>query len=860
MSAQTIAILRRHDELVALESCRKCEIAAPRYGDSLVVDPYEERIAPLDEVTDLGRDYLREIQVRWQRLASVTVLDQSVVSDMRVVLAVTIPDDVQPIVDPWRRPVVPKLPRASAAHPRAFRGTKFQPPAPPQVPAVDLRPHLCNLRDVRAILEYVQLLDLDADQADEPDFDLAVIQDVFSAPRPLRLCLWMISINASQSRAVLAAAIGHYWALQLDDNPPLRRAIARLLREPWRKESLEWLQVLPQIAPHRREALLVSFLENVHDALPLTNELASWLRTMSELTDDESFFNRSWALAQAIRRGASIGALLSGFLLSNRYQPDHDFVNKLYDDCDASPVISEWIEHVRSTSDTTWNRETMAMRAWDDCGLLSGLAELLDKQNWDGLSPEDALELFNVFRDCCYAATPEAMEISFEVLLRLSKRYFHTIRCLPVEYREKGIRLFAAVTSHWEGKRLEPALQRILELIPVVCKEPFDKTCESRLYASMLCLSDCDFTAWRSGSLESLLALDRASRNHNEASLIAIGLERLTQSYSRWLVEAIELAPGPLLKCAHTFGCLSKTQYFEAMQSALHHPVARCEETDLIALGSRIVEHLPRGVHDPVPRKVKAMLNGEVVLTASQASRAVMKIHSELARTKIELARQAAVAVLAKALGVTLELAEPKAAQHAVKLQNMAMENRRALRKFLRAYLTGKNDYLNQHAANLRWLKRHPAIQFDRWRNGISRSYTAIAGISVTLSVELNPLEALQLGSYVGSCLGIGGMLAASAAAVVLDINKTVVYARNQRGKVIARQLLAIAENDQLVAFSVYPDSTSQSLKEAFAEFDRAFAAHLDIALYQPNSDEGQPEIERPISSYWWDDSAWGFE
>ena len=664
--------------------------------------------------------------------------------------------------------------------------------------------------------------------------------------------------NPKNADLDLAVINGHYWALELDDNEPLRRAAARLLSEPWLRERLDWLDIVREIEPHRREAVLVALLENVQSTYPDSRDLSRWLLRMSELSDDESFFNRVWALAQAIQRGASIDALLSGFELANRYQPDHDFVNKQFDDCDAAPVITEWIEYARTTTDKTWNRETMAMRVWEDCGQLNGLSKLLDKRNWQDLSPTDAFDQFTVFRDCRYAETPEAMEASLSVLLRMASPYFDTIRSLPEEYRAKGIRLFQFVAIYWEGKRLEQALQRILELIPVVCAEPFDKSCESQLYSSMLNLTEQDFAAWRSGKLEALLELDRASRNQNEASLIATGLRRLAKDYSNWLVEAFERAPGPLLKCAHTFGCLSKTQHFEAMEDALLHPISACRETELHALASHIIEHLPRGVHDPVPRKVKAMLRGELSLTDGQATRAVAKIQAELARTKIELARQAAVEVLTNALGVSMDLAESKAVQHAVKMQNMAMENRRALRKFLRAYLSGADDYLNKHPANLQWLKRHPTVQFERWRNGIVQSCPCIDGAQLTLSVELNPLEALQLGSYVGSCLGIGGMLAASAAAVVLDINKTVVYARNQRGKVIARQLLAIAENDQLVAFSVYPDSASPSLKEAFADFDRAFAAHLNLRLYQPDADENQPEIARPISSYWWDDLAWG--
>jgi len=52
-----------------------------------------------------------------------------------------------------------------------------------------------------------------------------------------------------------------------------------------------------------------------------------------------------------------------------------------------------------------------------------------------------------------------------------------------------------------------------------------------------------------------------------------------------------------------------------------------------------------------------------------------------------------------------------------------------------------------------------------------------------------------------------------SAAAVVLDVNKQVVYARNRRGSVIARQLLALSEDDRLVAYDVYPRSTPGPVK-----------------------------------------------
>jgi hypothetical protein len=98
---------------------------------------------------------------------------------------------------------------------------------------------------------------------------------------------------------------------------------------------------------------------------------------------------------------------------------------------------------------------------------------------------------------------------------------------------------------------------------------------------------------------------------------------------------------------------------------------------------------------------------------------------------------------------------------------------------------------------------RRPRSSAARRRGIETRGH--IEGIGeIRISVEPDPLEALKLGTYVGTCLGRGGNLESAAAAVVLDVNKQVVYARDRRGAVVGRQLLAISEADDLVCFAVY--------------------------------------------------------
>src|SRR5207249_2644440 len=138
-------------------------------------------------------------------------------------------------------------------------------------------------------------------------------------------------------------------------------------------------------------------------------------------------------------------------------------------------------------------------------------------------------------------------------------------------------------------------------------------------------------------------------------------------------------------------------------------------------------------------------------------------------------------------------------------------------------------------------------------RAGFDHQLTT-GGRAVSIRVERDPLEVLKLGTYVGSCLGLGGSFASSAAAVVLDINKQVLYARDDRNAVLARQLVAISDDDQLVPFSVYPLSTPLVLLRAFREVDRQLAAAL--AIEQVSADQ-RYSIENILSREWWDDGAW---
>jgi hypothetical protein len=91
----------------------------------------------------------------WRALEVVTRWDATTLAHVLTVLRGTVPSaDAAPDLPALGAEVLPpRPPRATAAHPRAFRGTKHRPPRAPQPKAVDVRPYLLARRHIDQVLE-----------------------------------------------------------------------------------------------------------------------------------------------------------------------------------------------------------------------------------------------------------------------------------------------------------------------------------------------------------------------------------------------------------------------------------------------------------------------------------------------------------------------------------------------------------------------------------------------------------------------------------------------------------------------------------------------------------------------------------
>jgi hypothetical protein len=320
----------------------------------------------------------------------------------------------------------------------------------------------------------------------------------------------------------------------------------------------------------------------------------------------------------------------------------------------------------------------------------------------------------------------------------------------------------------------------------------------------------------------SFLKLEQECRRRNEARLIARGLKTLAQTAPLWTVVAFRECPAPLFRAAQVLGCMGAAARREVILSWLAHPLVSldAEHRSCIELAQEINRHRPPDVHNPVPRKLRESLREQRPLRPGQIQRFLRVMLAGLTTMRVDLLYRLAFNRLARSVGPVPDTAK---ARHAICLQSFIRDNRRALRRFLRAYFAGNHTYLNDHPVNRTWLARHHRLG-ESWLHGLERWVTLPDSSRLHLAVEQNPLEILRLGTYVGTCLGLGGTMAHSAAAVVLDINKCVVYARDASGTVHGRQLLAVSEDERLICFNIYPLETRLHIKQAFLAYDRALA------------------------------------
>jgi hypothetical protein len=351
MNEQLISVLRRPDGLFAIVSSRRGPFTPPGAKGSQQPDanPYCNEVRPFADVRSGKSGPLARLAQSWESLASVRRLDAHVLYHVLNVLVHTLPD-APPTTDapPLKIEIPPAPARPTAAHPRAYCGTKTQPPKPRRSAPIDLRPHLCVPRDTNQIL---RLLAPHLDEARSklqaadilvPDRLRSLIDgDGRAVDVYLSYChqAGHFSLHALPSgfrRSMLfwlrgrpwdavGRALALYYSLDMESDSALLYSISRLLALSPVPTALDWCEILRQLPAQRRLALAELMIETGICWRELPQEVAEKILCVHGETADAYFRHRMFVLLRSIVQGGDLAYLMVGFHLANRYWEAYDF-------------------------------------------------------------------------------------------------------------------------------------------------------------------------------------------------------------------------------------------------------------------------------------------------------------------------------------------------------------------------------------------------------------------------------------------------------------------------------------------------------------------------------------------------------
>ena len=177
------------------------------------------------------------------------------------------------------------------------------------------------------------------------------------------------------------------------------------------------------------------------------------------------------------------------------------------------------------------------------------------------------------------------------------------------------------------------------------------------------------------------------------------------------------------------------------------------------------------------------------------------------------------------------------------------------LREVFHGWSRHAKDYKRYLPANWNWLKRARGRGLDVavWLD--PSSLITVAGQrTIRIEVVRNPFEVFLMGEYFDTCLGFGGCNEMSPLANAHDANKQVIFVYDERGRVLARQIVAVSSADQMLCYNCYANlpSAQSAARDAIINAVATWCGRWAFRIGIPLADQGEPdEITKDL---WYDD------
>jgi len=285
-------------------------------------------------------------------------------------------------------------------------------------------------------------------------------------------------------------------------------------------------------------------------------------------------------------------------------------------------------------------------------------------------------------------------------------------------------------------------------------------------------------------------------------------------------------------------------------------PTREALERELAAIEARLAE----GAEAPGLRKRRDMLRRRIASpvppSPARMARLVEKVDRAARRAALEAWESRVNAAFGELLGTLLDVADlgewvqrPRVAAclaHALALDKPFRDL--ALAVFRRRCGPPPWD-LRDDPANARFLDRLDTIGIDPtpWLDPFERR-VEVKGGRLRVHLERDPAEVLFMGGHFHTCLSPGAFNFFSVIVNIADVNKAVLYARDQDDRVVGRCLLALTGNGGLLPFHPYAHGEDIDFPDVVREVIADLASAMGTVVVK----EG--EVPTLLAPEWYDD------
>jgi hypothetical protein len=796
----------------------------------------------------------KQLAKAWNSLASADIQNIATFRSVQIVLnkSYISQSDSKSIISLSELIAKPVTVKPTAANPRAFKGTKRQLLKNVGQKNIDLRPYLLSPNGIKQVIALSNQPEKDFSEGFDP-----TDADFLTLPVDFRISFLMLMQN--EDWAFINKFLKLYLDLNLDKSVDLKRLSLRILYLASAKGAYQLLNSLLSVC----EELRLPVLLEVVNKIP-RNEIAANIGTICDCLklavefESKIEFSKVWKfLLSGIRSNASIELMRFSLELYYDYSEALPFQNDFsYLHLEKTANSLRRQSEIRSLLDYFAERQKLVTDDWvasfrdgiylaTYCANSTKNEEIFQIIPWRKLGFKSAIQLLRLLH---YNDFPKSI-IQPVVNFLLKHQDSDTAKSFLIELE------IISQNKNLNDDDFPCFLNWFIEI------EDTDSSWNANLADVCFQL----YFGFDQKNRETLLRINENSIHHlikscyrlNDANLICSALKTLQRLDSNFLLLSLDKSPKSLFKVLRTMACLNQPLREKAFKKFEQQNIFRltCDESP-DSQRKFLEELIDYSCTVSITRKVREAIAKNLELSPLALQRAADEVKPHVERYKLEYLEK----LLFEAMSDKNLFEMQNNIRHAFKLlhQNNNKENSRAFKKFLNHYLDGDTNYIINHQCNQNWLKKNNLINFDPWLKGFNRRYhLGVDKKTYTLKIELDPLEELKHGTYVGTCTGIGGNHSLSAIGTVLDINKRVIYAFDDHNHIVLRQIVAVTTEGKLACLSVYPDSATTDEKQLFFKFNKDLAYEMQIEIAPEDYDY---RVEFLLATFWYHDFQFEIE